>query len=171
MSDYLLRRVLARENIELFSGPEIRWLTVNGMLEAVELENVQTADRRTVETLAVFSMIGAAPCTERLPPEIMRDENGFIKTGIQVAAAPAWAKPSRSPTPLESSLPGIFAAGRCSLGIGQTLRHRRRRGEHGDRESSRSIGGSLRRAALTWPAVAANCFHPAETSVENRVKG
>ncbi|MEO5719406.1 MAG: FAD-dependent oxidoreductase [Chthoniobacterales bacterium] len=127
MSDYLSRRVFARESVELFSGTEIRRLTGNGMLKAVELENVKTGERRTVETPAVFSMIGAAPCTEWLPPEIMRDEKGFIKTGIQVAAAPAWAKASRSPTPLETSLPGIFAAGdvrsgsvkRCATAVGE----------------------------------------------------
>ena len=39
---------------------------------------------------AVFSMIGAKPCTAWLPPEIERDEKGFIKTGHAVADAPAW---------------------------------------------------------------------------------
>ncbi len=127
MSDYLSRRVLARENIELLCGTTIRRMTGNGMLEAVELENAQTGERRTVETPAVFSMIGATPCTEWLPPEIARDEKGFIKTGTLVAGTAEWANVSRAPSPLETSLPGIFAAGdvrsgsvkRCATAVGE----------------------------------------------------
>jgi thioredoxin reductase (NADPH) len=127
MSDYLSRRVLARENIELLSCTTIRRMTGDGVLEAVELEHAETGARRTVETPAVFSMIGAAPCSEWLPPEIVRDEKGFVKTGTLVAAAPGWANASRAPSPLETSLPGIFAAGdvragsvkRCATAVGE----------------------------------------------------
>lgn len=127
MSDYLSRRVLAQENIELLSSTTIRRMTGNSVLEAVELENTKTAERRTVETPAVFSMIGATPCTEWLPPEIMRDTKGFIQTGTLVAEAPMWAKAARPPAALETSLPGIFAAGdvrsgsvkRCAAAVGE----------------------------------------------------
>src|SRR4051812_9642471 len=127
MSDYLSRRVLARENIELVPSTTIRRMTGNSVLESVELENVVTAERRTVETPAVFSMIGATPCTEWLPPEIQRDSKGFIKTGAQVADAPAWSNMGRSPVALETSLPGIFAVGdvrsgsvkRCAAAVGE----------------------------------------------------
>ena len=127
MSDYLSRRVVARENIELLSGTTIRRMTGNRVLEAVELENAKTGESRTVETPAVFSMIGAAPCTEWLPPEIVRDNKGFIQTGTHVAGAPLWANAKRSPAPLETSLPGIFAAGdvrsgsvkRCAAAVGE----------------------------------------------------
>ena len=100
----------------------------HGVLEAVELENAKTGERRTVETPAVFSMIGAKPCTEWLPPEIVRDNKGFIQTGTHVANAPMWAaNAKRSPAPLETSLPGIFAAGdvrsgsvkRCAAAVGE----------------------------------------------------
>lgn len=72
-------------------------------------------------------MIGAKPCTEWLPPEIERDEKGFIKTGTSVAAAPAWQSSKHQPGPLETSLPGIFAAGdvrsgsvkRCAAAVGE----------------------------------------------------
>src|SRR5438094_7596895 len=115
MSTYLARRVQTCENIELLSHTEIRRMTGGKMLEAVELENTQTRERRVVETPAVFSMIGAKPCTDWLPPEIERDEKGFIKTGHAVAQAPAWKQSKRPPGPLETSCPGIFAAGdvRC----------------------------------------------------------
>src|SRR4029077_5284171 len=127
MSDYLSRRVLARENIELVPQTIIRRMMGNAVLEAVELENAKTGERRTVETPAVFSMIGATPCTEWLPPEIVRDQKGFIKTGTLVAAAPMWAQAARPPAPLETSLPGIFAAGdvrsgsekRCAAAVGE----------------------------------------------------
>src|SRR5436190_8404899 len=127
MSEYLSRRVLAQENIELLSNTTIRRMTGNAVLEAVEVENAKTGERRTVETPAVFSMIGAAPCTEWLPAEIMRDNKGFIKTGTLVASAAMWANAPRSPAALETSLPGIFAVGdarsgsikRCAAAVGE----------------------------------------------------
>jgi thioredoxin reductase (NADPH) len=127
MSSYLARRVQACENIELLSHTEIRKMSGNKMLEAVELENTQTRERRVVETPAVFSMIGAKPCTDWLPPEIERDEKGFIKTGHAVARASAWKESKRPPGPLETSCPGIFAAGdvrsgsvkRCAAAVGE----------------------------------------------------
>jgi len=127
MSDYLSRRVLSRENIELVPWTTIRRMTGNSVLGSVELENTQTGERRTVETPAIFSMIGATPCTEWLPPEILRDEKGFVKTGALVAVAPMWAKATRAPAALETSLPGIFAVGdvrsgsvkRCAAAVGE----------------------------------------------------
>src|SRR5207302_1959391 len=127
MSSYLSRRVEAKPNIEILSHTEIRQMMGNKVLEAVELENTQTHERRTVETGAVFSMIGAKPCTDWLPPEIERDEKGFIKTGQAVADAPAWKDAGRAPGPLETSWPGIFAAGdvrsgsvkRCAAAVGE----------------------------------------------------
>jgi thioredoxin reductase (NADPH) len=127
MSTYLSRRVEAKENIEILTYTEIRKMIGGKVLEAVELENTQTHERRTVQTPAVFSMVGAKPCTSWLPPEIERDEKGFIKTGQAVADAPAWKGVNRSPGPLETSRPGIFAAGdvrsgsvkRCAAAVGE----------------------------------------------------
>lgn len=72
-------------------------------------------------------MIGAKPCTQWLPPEIARDEKGFILTGAAAADAPAWRAANRPPTPLETSQPGVFAAGdvrsgsvkRCAAAVGE----------------------------------------------------
>jgi thioredoxin reductase (NADPH) len=127
MSDYLSRRVQARENIEILCQTEIRKMFGGKKLEQIELENTQTGERRMVQTPAVFSMIGAKPCTEWLPPEIERDDKGFIKTGTSVAEAPAWKSNKHQPGPLETSLPGIFAAGdvrsgsvkRCAAAVGE----------------------------------------------------
>jgi thioredoxin reductase (NADPH) len=127
MSSYLSRRVETKDNIEILRNTEIRKMTGGECLEAVELENTLTGERRTVETPAVFSMIGARPHTNWLPPEIERDERGFIMTGPLVADAPAWKAAGRQPGPLETSRPGIFAAGdvrsgsvkRCTAAVGE----------------------------------------------------
>jgi thioredoxin reductase (NADPH) len=127
MSSYLSRRVETKENIEILRRTEIRKMTGHKMLKEVELENTVTGERRTVQTPAVFSMIGAKPCTDWLPPEIERDERGFIKTGVTVAQAPAWQSAGRRPGQLESSCPGVFAAGdvrsgsvkRCAAAVGE----------------------------------------------------
>src|SRR4051812_22803660 len=127
MSDYLSRRILAHKNIELVPDTTIRRMSGKAVLEAVELENTKTGERRTVETPAVFSMIGATPCTEWLPAEILRDKRGFIKTGALVADGPIWSHVGRQPVALETSLPGIFAVGdvrsgsvkRCAAAVGE----------------------------------------------------
>jgi len=127
MSDYLSRRVQAHENIEILCNTEIRKMSGGKKLEQIELENSKARERRVVQTPAVFSMIGAVPCTEWLPLEIERDDKGFIKTGLLVASAPAWKENKRQPGPLETSLPNIFAAGdvrsgsvkRCAAAVGE----------------------------------------------------
>jgi thioredoxin reductase (NADPH) len=102
-------------------------MTGGKRLECIELENTSTGEKRTVETPAVFSMIGAKPCTQWLPSEIARDEKGFILTGADVADAPGWRAQTRTPAPLETSRPGVFAAGdvrsgsvkRCAAAVGE----------------------------------------------------
>jgi thioredoxin reductase (NADPH) len=127
MSTYLSRRVEVQKNIEILFRTQIRKMSGGKMLEEAELENTKTGERRTVRTPAIFSMIGAKPCTEWLPGEIERDEKGFIKTGSLVAASPIWKESKRPPEPLETSLPHIFAAGdvrsgsvkRCAAAVGE----------------------------------------------------
>jgi thioredoxin reductase (NADPH) len=127
MSSYLSRRVEAKDNIDILYHTQIRKMSGSKMLEEAELENTKTGERRVVRTPAIFSMIGAVPCTEWLPLEIKRDEKGFIKTGLLVASAPAWKENKRQPGPLETSLPNIFAAGdvrsgsvkRCAAAVGE----------------------------------------------------
>jgi thioredoxin reductase (NADPH) len=127
MSSYLSRRVEAHKNIEILFHTQVRKMSGGKMLEEAELEDTKTGERRVVRTPAIFSMIGAVPCTEWLPLEIERDEKGFIKTGTLVATAPAWKDIKRAPSPLETSLPNIFAAGdvrsgsvkRCAAAVGE----------------------------------------------------
>ena len=127
MSTYLSRRVETKENIEILTHTEIRKMFGGKVLEAVELENTRTHERQTVQTPAVFSMIGAKPCTCWLPSEIELDEKGFIKTGAAIANLPVWKAMGRPPLPLETSWPGVFAAGdvrsgsvkRCAAAVGE----------------------------------------------------
>jgi thioredoxin reductase (NADPH) len=127
MSDYLSRRVQAQKNIEIFYHTEVRRMSGGQKLEEVELENTKTGERQVVRTPAVFSMIGARPCTEWLPDEIARDNRGFIMTGAAVTDSPLWHASKHQPSPMETSLPGIFAAGdvrsgsvkRCAAAVGE----------------------------------------------------
>jgi thioredoxin reductase (NADPH) len=85
-------------------------MTGNGHLEAVEIVKSDNGEQRTIETPAVFSFIGAAPRTDWLPPEIERDAKGFVQTGSSVAKSIHWGV-TRAPYLLETSHPGVFAAG------------------------------------------------------------
>jgi thioredoxin reductase (NADPH) len=58
----------------------------------------------------LFVLIGARPRTEWLGDSVARDRRGFILTGPDLPAGTRWP-PGRPPLPLETSLPGVFAAG------------------------------------------------------------
>jgi thioredoxin reductase (NADPH) len=115
MSRYLATRIEQTGNIELLTNSEVSRMTGKGHLETVEITHNRTGEKRTVATPAVFTFIGAVPHTDRLPAEIERDGKGFIKTGPAVATSPHWTRPRR-PFFLETSRPGVFAAGDVRLG-------------------------------------------------------
>ena len=110
MSSYLVRRIEQTSNIELLCNTTIRRMTGNGHLQAIDIVNSRDGSERTIEAPAVFSFIGASPCTSWLPPEIERDAKGFVVTGPAVAHSKYWGV-ARPPLLLETSHPGIFAAG------------------------------------------------------------
>jgi thioredoxin reductase (NADPH) len=110
MSSYLVQRIEQTKNIELLSNTTIRQMMGNGHLEAIGIVNSSNGQKSTIETPAVFSFIGAAPCTDWLPSEIERDAKGFVLTGAAVANSKRWAL-ARTPHLLETSRPGVFAAG------------------------------------------------------------
>jgi thioredoxin reductase (NADPH) len=110
MSSYLVRRIEQTPNIELLSNTTIRRVTGNGHLQAIDVANSQDGRERTIETPAVFSFIGAMPRTDWLPSEIERDAKGFVRTGSAVAQSKHWTV-ARPPSMLETSHPGVFAAG------------------------------------------------------------
>jgi thioredoxin reductase (NADPH) len=110
MSSYLVHRIEETPNIELRCGTTIQRMEGDGHLGAVSTLNSRTGQERTVETPAVFSFIGAVPRTDWLPPEIERDAKGFVRTGPELAESPYWTA-RRPPFLLETSHPGVFAAG------------------------------------------------------------
>jgi thioredoxin reductase (NADPH) len=79
-------------------------------LREVEVVNKETGETRRFETPALFSFIGATPRTDWLPPEIEKDEKGFVRTGASLARSEAWTA-RRQPDLLETARPGVFAAG------------------------------------------------------------
>ena len=79
-------------------------------LREVEVVNKETGETRRFETPALFSFIGATPRTDWLPPEIEKDEKGFVRTGASLENSEAWTA-RRQPHLLETSRPGVFAAG------------------------------------------------------------
>ena len=94
-----------------------RTVVVNGdgdtRLRQLTLEQLDSGEREVVPADALFVMIGADPHTGWLPPEIARDEHGFVLTGPDIADAETprpWPL-ERLPLGLETSLPGVFAAG------------------------------------------------------------
>ena len=110
MSSYLAGRIEQMPNIEVLLHTEARRMTGDGHLSEVELVNNKTGETRVIKTPALFSFIGAMPRTEWLPPEIERDPKKFIRTGLAVAQSPYWDA-RRQPFLLETSRPGVFAAG------------------------------------------------------------
>ncbi len=110
MSSYLAKRIEQSPNIELLRNSTVQRMNGDGHLNSIEIVNSKTGEKRTVETTAVFSFIGAVPRTDWLPPEIERDGKGFIRTGPSLAQSPHWTG-KRQPFLLETSRAGVFAAG------------------------------------------------------------
>jgi thioredoxin reductase (NADPH) len=79
-------------------------------LQALVLEDNHTGERRTVDARALFVFIGAEPHTRWLGDQLVLDHGGYVQTGPAACEGPMWAG-DRPPMPLETSRPGVFAAG------------------------------------------------------------
>jgi len=115
MSSYLADRIEGAENIEVLVEAEISRIVGDHWVEAVVIKNLRSGETRTIRTPAVFTFIGAIPCTNWLPREIETDSKGFVKTGPLVSGSPSWTA-DREPFFLETSRPGVFAAGDVRFG-------------------------------------------------------
>jgi thioredoxin reductase (NADPH) len=109
MSDYLVRAIEAAPKIEVRVGAEVVGGGGDGRLQELELRERVSGEQTTVEADALFVMIGARPQTDFLPPELVRDEHGFLRTGDDLTSD-EWPL-DRSPLALETSMPGVFAVG------------------------------------------------------------
>ena len=112
MSDYLIREIGATPNVNVCYRVQVAGGTGTGRLESLVLQDTASGVRRSVPADALFVLIGSQPRTERLGEGVARDQQGFILTGPDVLGATdtGWP-PGRPPLPLETSLPGVFAAG------------------------------------------------------------
>ena len=114
MSQYLVDQISGAENIEVLVNTEVVEAHGDGRLEAVTIKNNQTDDQNRVEAAAMFIFIGAIPHTDMLEGIVERDKFGFIPTGFDLihdGKRPKGWKLKRDPFLLETSVPGIFAAG------------------------------------------------------------
>jgi thioredoxin reductase (NADPH) len=108
MSDYLIKEIDNASNVRVRLETQVVDGGGTGHLEYVELCETNSESRERVPAAALFIMIGAQPFTEWLPPEIERDKWGFVLTGRDL---PPVRRVSPSPHFLETSVPGVFAAG------------------------------------------------------------
>ena len=115
MSDYLIREIGSAPNVDVCYRVHLAGGTGTGHLESLVLADTVSGARRSVPADALFVLIGAQPRTQWLGGRVAHDRQGFIRTGPDLPAGPRWP-PGRPPLPLETSLPGVFAAGDVRLG-------------------------------------------------------
>ncbi|SNT48479.1 thioredoxin reductase (NADPH) [Asanoa hainanensis] len=110
MSHYLVREVEATPNVSVRLRTEVVGGGGDGALDHLVLRDNAKGTQETVEAAGLFLMIGAKPSTDWLPPEIERDDRGFVRTGQNVTDAHPWPL-NRTRMFLETSMPAVFAAG------------------------------------------------------------
>jgi len=107
MSQYLIREIEAAPNIEVRYRTEVTG-GGDGRLEQLSLRHRDTGETETAPADGLFVLIGAQPFTDWLPEAVRRDQWGFILTGPDLAERRTL---QREPYLLETSTPGVFAAG------------------------------------------------------------
>lgn len=115
MSEYLAKRIDLTANVEVLSHCEVEGLEGDDRLQKTTIRNHRTGEVREEGCASVFVFIGAKPHTEWLPASVARDERGYVLTGPMLRRSQAW-RLDRDPCELETSLPGVFAAGDCRSG-------------------------------------------------------
>ncbi len=120
MSRYLVDRIEGMKNVTVHTRRVVVALEGRHALRGVTLRSVAGAADLHLPTLALFIFIGAVPHTDWLRGCVELDDKGFVVTGPGLAAAtvagPAWRAANRAPFFLETSLPGVFAAGDARSG-------------------------------------------------------
>jgi thioredoxin reductase (NADPH) len=115
MSSYLVDRVTDAENVELLANTEVRELVGEDRIEGVVVEDNRSGARWSLGARALFVFIGAEANTGWLQGAVELDERGFVLTGGELSRSVleggALRQLSREPYLLETSLPGVFAAG------------------------------------------------------------
>jgi len=117
MSRYLVERVASAPNIEVRYRSEVVACQGDGHLETLTLTDRDSGVSEEVSSSWLFIFIGASPRTDWLGPDVVRDDLGFVVTG-QDLLGPGFRRSwplSRAPFALETSVPGVFAAGDVRL--------------------------------------------------------
>ncbi|HEY3947176.1 MAG TPA: FAD-dependent oxidoreductase [Solirubrobacteraceae bacterium] len=112
MSSYLVRAIESMPNVVVRHGTEVVDGAGNGSLERIKLVDRANDTIEEVSAAALFIMIGGEPHTQWLPEEIARDAQGYVITDRDLLEQPGvhWEH-HREPLTLETSVPGVFAAG------------------------------------------------------------
>jgi thioredoxin reductase (NADPH) len=115
MSQYLIDRIEQQPDIEVLPHSAVREVGGDDRLARVVVENLTTSNRHVAAASALFVLIGAEPHTEWLVGSVELDGHGFVVTGPaldqEIRRSPRWNALNRDPYLLETSLPGVFAAG------------------------------------------------------------
>ncbi len=114
MSHYLIDQINSTSNIEILSKNEVIEVHGKDRLQSITIKNSETGKTNTIKTPAMFLFIGAAPHTEIVRGVLELSEAGFILTGpdlIKNQKRPKNWRLKRDPYLMETSIPGIFAAG------------------------------------------------------------
>jgi thioredoxin reductase (NADPH) len=111
MSDYLARRIERHSKIEVICHVEVDAVERDHAITHLRLRGVKGGDTRELDCSAVFVFIGAQPRTDWLPPSVAVDSKGFILTGADAAKSDRWPLTDREPCIVETTCPGVFAAG------------------------------------------------------------
>jgi thioredoxin reductase (NADPH) len=114
MSTYLIEQIRTIDNIDVRLNTSVLKCDGQDHLQCVTLVDNTDGGQQVVEAGHLFVFIGAAPLTDWLPPEVVRDQAGFVITGPDLVVdgkrPPGWDL-DRDPYLLESSIPGVFVAG------------------------------------------------------------
>ena len=117
MSQYLVDRITAAQNVDVRLRTEVVAASGDEHLQAITVCNRDSRVTEEFDTSWLFVFIGAQPRTTWLGDAVMHDRLGFLVTGpeILIGNAAAWPLTTRDPFPLETSVPGVFAAGDVRL--------------------------------------------------------